>query len=157
VQRKNITGIVGIVAVTDEGKLILVEQYRTPVDKRVIEIPAGLVGDTPGMENEALAEAANRELEEETGYRAQRIEPLAVGTASAGMSDEVITLLRASGLSRVGNGGGDASEQIQVHEISVNQVRTWLTDRQKEGLLVDLKVYSALYFAGEKVAPPAAK
>ncbi|MGE5611268.1 MAG: NUDIX hydrolase, partial [Bacillota bacterium] len=117
VQRKNITGIVGIVAVTEDRKLILVEQYRPPVDKRVIEIPAGLVGDVAGKESELLVEAAKRELEEETGYQAREIVPLAVGTASAGMSDEVITLLKANGLTRVGNGGGDGSEQIVVHEV----------------------------------------
>src|SRR5436190_21784999 len=70
VARRNVTGIVGIIAVTDDGKLVLVEQFRPPVGKNVIEIPAGLAGDVAGSEHEALAEAARRELLEETGYEA---------------------------------------------------------------------------------------
>jgi len=145
-QRKNITGIVAIVAVTDEGNLLLVEQMRAPLGKCVIEIPAGLVGDRPGAELENPIEAANRELEEETGYHAKEMTVLAAGAASAGMSDEIITLLRASGLTRIGKGGGDATEHILVHEVPVLRAEKWLTDRVKQGAIVDLKVYSALYF-----------
>ena len=94
VQRKNVTGIVGIIAITNDKKLILVEQYRPPVGKNVIEIPAGLAGDSPASRNEDLALAAARELEEETGYRAVRMVELATGTASAGLCDEIITLFR---------------------------------------------------------------
>jgi len=147
VQRKNISGIVGIVAVTDDKKLILVEQFRRPVGKNVIEIPAGLAGDTPSARNEDLAIAAARELEEETGYRAAKITHLASGTASAGLCDEIITLFRAEHLKKVHNGGGDPSEQITVHEIPLNQVEEWLARQTQKGKLVDLKVYSALYFA----------
>ena len=68
VTRKNVTGIVGIVAVTDEGKLLLVEQPRPPLNRNVIELPAGLAGDVAGQEGEELANAARRELLEETGY-----------------------------------------------------------------------------------------
>ena len=62
VERKNICGIVGIVAVTDAGKLLLIEQYRPPMDKVVFELPAGLAGDIKGSESEDLAIAARREL-----------------------------------------------------------------------------------------------
>jgi ADP-ribose pyrophosphatase len=147
VQRRNVTGIVGIVAVTDEGKLLLVEQYRVPVGRRVIEIPAGLAGDIAGSENEELIEAARRELEEETGYRAAQIGVLATGTSSAGLCSEVITVVRATGLTRVGPGGGDASESIVVHEVPLPDVPRWLDAKVREGLMVDLKVYSALHFA----------
>jgi ADP-ribose pyrophosphatase len=83
-ERRGVTGIVGIVAVTDEGKLLLVEQYRLPLDKRVIELPAGLVGDEAGKERESLLAAANRELQEETGYHAGNLVLLASGPTSAG-------------------------------------------------------------------------
>lgn len=145
VTRPNITGIVGILAITDEGKMILVEQFRPPVNRRVIEIPAGLAGDD--ATSEELEVAALRELEEETGYRAERMEMVASGVSSAGLTDEVITLFRATGLKRVGDGGGDEHEEIEVHEVPLDDVRPWLERRVKDGALVDLKIYSALYFA----------
>lgn len=147
VQRTNITGIVGIIAVTDDNKLILVEQYRTPVGKQVIELPAGLVGDVPGQESEAMEVAAHRELEEETGYQAQRLEEVFSGVASAGLSSERMTFFLATGLKKVGDGGGDHTEDIIVHEVPVDEVLQWVTDCQKEGMEVDLKVISALHFA----------
>lgn len=147
VQRTNITGIVGIIAVTDDNKLILVEQYRTPVGKQVIELPAGLVGDVPGQESEAMEVAAHRELEEETGYQAQRLEEVFSGVASAGLSSERMTFFLATGLKKVGDGGGDHTEDIIVHEVPVDEVLQWVTDCQKEGMEVDLKVFSALHFA----------
>jgi len=147
VQRKNVSGIVGIIAITNDGKLVLVEQYRPPVGKNVIEIPAGLAGDSPTSRNEGLALAAARELEEETGYRAARMIELATGTASAGLCDEVITLFRAEGVEKISAGGGDDSEDIIVHEISLDQVEHWLAKQTAQNKLVDLKVYSALHFA----------
>ena len=147
VTRPNVTGIVAVLAVTDDRKLILVEQFRPPVNQRVIEIPAGLAGDTASSATEDLAAAATRELEEETGYRAARMERLTVGVSSAGLTDELITLFRATQLTKVGNGGGDEHEAIQVHEIPLPEVIPWLNRRANEGLLIDLKVYSALYFA----------
>jgi len=147
IQRKNVSGIVGIIAVTSDRKLILVEQYRPPVGKNVIEIPAGLAGDSPTTRNEDLALAAMRELEEETGYRASRMIELVTGTASAGLCDEIITLFRAEGLQKLSAGGGDDNEHITVHEIPLEQVENWLRDQIRNNRLVDLKVYSALYFA----------
>src|SRR5688500_14489571 len=99
-RRKGISGIVGIIAVTDDRKLLLVEQFRPPVGAQVIELPAGLAGDAVGHEKEDLADAARRELLEETGYEARRMERVAAGAASAGMTDEIITLFRATGLTR---------------------------------------------------------
>src|SRR6478672_1057017 len=97
-RRKNLTGIVAIVAVTEDGKLVLVEQYRPPVGARVIELPAGLAGDVAGQEAEDLATAALRELLEETGYEADVMTEVGAGAASAGMTDEIITLFLAAGL-----------------------------------------------------------
>lgn len=146
-QRKSVTGIVAILAVTNDGKLILVEQYRPPVGKRVIELPAGLAGDVAGQETEELAAAARRELLEETGYEADEMNYLADGAASAGITDEVITLFRATGLRKTGAGEGDGSEDITVHEVPLADVRRWLEERRAGGSLIDLKVFSGLYFA----------
>ena len=147
VHRKGVTGIVGILAVTDSGKMILVEQYRPPLGKKVIEIPAGLAGDTADAPTEELAEAAKRELLEETGYEASKMELLCEGAASAGITDEVITLFRATGLKKSGKGGGDESESIQMHEVAVGEVPAWIESMKRQRREVDLKVYVALCFA----------
>jgi ADP-ribose pyrophosphatase len=146
VERHNVTGIVGIVAVTPENKLILVEQHRTPVGKNVIELPAGLAGDIPGGETEALATAARRELLEETGYEAAEMLHISDGAVSAGITNEIVSLFEARGLKRTTQGGGDGSENIRVHEIPVAEVPGWLRARQKDGLLVDWKIHAGLYF-----------
>ena len=146
-KRKGITGIVGIVAVTDDRKLVLVEQERAPVGRRVIELPAGLAGDDAASAGEDLADAARRELLEETGYEATRLERVAAGAASAGMTDEIITLFLATGLKKMGKGEGDGSEDITVHEVPLGDVEGWLAAREREGRLIDLKVYGGLYFA----------
>jgi ADP-ribose pyrophosphatase len=145
------TGAVIIVAVTDEQKLLLVEQYRIPVHTRTIELPAGIVGDDPGMADEALSDAAKRELLEETGYTAEHMEALTTGPASSGLTSEVVTLLLASGLKRVHAGGGVAHENITVHEAPLAGIDEWLESKAKQGLLIEPKVYAALYF----LSPPA--
>jgi ADP-ribose pyrophosphatase len=147
VERKNICGIVGIVAVTDDGKLLLIEQYRPPMDKIVFELPAGLAGDIAGSESEDLAIAARRELLEETGYEAREMIRLIDGASSAGITDEVVTLFRASGIRKTGPGGGDGNERLTLHEVPLAGVLDWLAARCREGAAVDMKVYSGLYFA----------
>jgi ADP-ribose pyrophosphatase len=146
-ERCNLSGIVGLVAVTDEGRLLLVEQFRPPVGRHVIELPAGLAGDTPGAADEAFADAARRELLEETGYEASSMEFLAAGAASAGLSDEVLSLFRATGLRKVGAAEGDGHEQIISHEVPLAEVEAFLSRQTAAGKLVDLKVYAGLYFA----------
>jgi ADP-ribose pyrophosphatase len=145
--RLGVTGIVGIVAVTDDGKLLLVEQYRPPVSAHVIELPAGLVGDEPGQANEGLLAAARRELQEETGYLAGELSVLASGPTSAGISSEVITLVHARNLRKVGAGGGVDAEAIRVHEVPLAEIDVRLRNWMTEGKLVDLKVFSAQHFA----------
>jgi ADP-ribose pyrophosphatase len=144
--RRKASGIVGIVAVNAKGKLLLIEQFRPPVAKRVIEIPAGLAGDIVGHELEELAAAARRELLEETGYEAGEMKPVAAGPPSAGICDEVITMFVARGLKKTGEGAGDGSEDITLHEVPVAKVPAFLKRKTREGCLVDLKVYTGLYF-----------
>lgn len=146
VERCKSSGIIAILPITDQQELILVEQFRIPVNKRVIEIPAGLAGDIEGEEDEALATAAKRELLEETGYEAQEMEYLTDGPPSAGLSTEMVTFFRARGLKKVANGGGDGSENIQVHAVPLTQLESWIENKRKEGCLVDYKIYAALYF-----------
>ena len=150
VQRPNVCGIVGIVAVTPENKLLLVEQFRVPINAPVIELPAGLAGDTEGHQNEPLEAAAARELLDETGYEAKSFKRLTAGCVSAGVTDEIITLFRAENLKKVAAGGGDEAEDITIHEIPLTEVEQWLTARRKSGTVVDLKVYAGLYFARTK-------
>ena len=126
--------------------MILIEQFRAPVNKRVIEIPAGLAGDIAGSEDEGLEIAAQRELMEETGYEARKLTRLLDGAVSAGMTSEVVTLFLAEGLQKTGKGGGDGSEDIEVHEIPVGEVHHWITQREKGGAIVDFKVYAGLFF-----------
>ncbi len=145
VERNAATGIAVILAVTAEGRLLLVEQHRIPVRRRVIELPAGLAGDVAGHEAEALAAAAWRELLEETGYEADTMTALVAGPPSVGVSDEVVTFLSAKGLRKRGPGGGDGTEAIVVHEVPAAEVDAFLERKLAEGLLVDPKVYAGLY------------
>ena len=144
--RVNATGAAIIVAVTDEQKLLLVEQYRIPIHTRTIEMPAGIIGDEAEHSSESHAEAARRELREETGYDAARMEILTTGPASSGLTSEVVTLFRASGLRRVSAGGGIAHESITVHEVPLKEVHAWLEAKVRAGLMIEPKVYAGLYF-----------
>lgn len=146
VDRVNATGAAIILAVTDENKLLLVEQYRIPCHCRTIELPAGIIGDEPGAGGESHAAAAGRELLEETGYEARRVEPLTTGPASAGVTSEVVTLFRARQLRRVGAGGGVGHEEITVHEIPLAEVPSFLEAKARAGVLVDPKIFAGLYF-----------
>jgi ADP-ribose pyrophosphatase len=148
VERTQITGIVVIVAVNVAGELVLVEQYRPPVDRRVIELPAGLAGDVAGAEDERLEEAARRELLEETGYLAGVLTPQFHGPPSAGITSEEVTFFLARNVQRVAGGGGDASEEITVHCVPVDQVPRWLEAQTRQGKAIDVKVYAGLWCVG---------
>ena len=129
-----------IVAIDDDGHVLLVEQYRVPLGKRCLEIPAGLIGDHEGDEDEAPEAAAARELEEETGYRADTWETLGEFYSSPGMVSESFTLLRASDLTKVGEGGGTDSEDIRVHRVALNNLSEFVAARRAEGLAIDVRI-----------------
>jgi ADP-ribose pyrophosphatase len=127
-----------VILAIHEGHVILVEQYRVPIGARCVELPAGLVGDeTAGEEVEV---AAIRELEEETGYRAERMVDLGRFYSSAGMSSEGFNLLRAEGLTKVGEGGGVPGENIEVHRVALNQVPAFLEAKRAQGACADVKL-----------------
>ena len=140
---------VGIVAITEDRRIVLVEQYRPPIGQTVVELPAGLAGDIPGAEHEELVEAARRELLEETGYVASRWTEIGSGYSSPGLTDESIVLFLAEGLERVGQGGGDGSEAITVHEVAVDDIPQWLEASESPA---DLKLLAGLYAAQQELS-----
>lgn len=148
-ERPGIQGIVVLVAVTPQGELLLVEQHREAVGGTVIELPAGLAGDDPGRERESLEDAATRELREETGWEAASWELLSAGPPTSGLSNEVVTLMRAGELVRHDDGGGAGDERITVHAVPVAEVATWLREREAAGTLVDPKVWAGLWWASD--------
>ncbi len=149
VSRSNASGVVALIAVTEQDELVLVEQFRIPVNSTVIELPAGLVGDLAERDEPVLL-AAQRELLEETGFEAAHLEVLMLCPSSAGMSDEVITFVLARGLKKVAAGGGDGSEDITVHVIPLGEIDGWLQHRQANGTPMDPKIFTALYWLGRE-------
>lgn len=147
VERQNISGIVVILAITSDQKILFTEQFRPPVGKKVIELPAGLAGDISGMEEESLLEAAKRELLEETGYEASHFRVLTEGPVSAGLSNEIITLILATDLVKKTEGGGDETEDITVHAIALDNAERWIHSQQGMGIMTDPKIFTGLYFA----------
>ena len=146
-ERTTNEGVVAVVAVNARDELVLVEQYRPPVGRNVIELPAGLTGDQPEVRGEDPAEAARRELLEETGYRAERLERLGEGPSTPGLCTEVTQFYRAHSLERVDAGGGVGDEAIRVHEVPLRELRPWLDGRIEDGLLIDPKILAGLFLA----------
>jgi len=154
VERTRPVRSVFIAAVTDQGRLLLTLEERIPVRRTVVGFPAGLVGDVAGEEDETLEAAVRRELLEETGFAATSVTVLTEGPTSPGMNTEVIAVMLAQGLRREGAGGGVAGEAIAVHEVPLEEVDAWLQARIAEGLLIDPKVYTGLYFLGRGAPRP---
>jgi ADP-ribose pyrophosphatase len=145
VERVNVRDVAVLVPITSEDEIVLVEQFRIPVQARMIELPAGLVGDEEEFREEDLLDAANRELEEETGYRAERLTLLTRSPSSGGMTSELVSFLHATGLRKVGSGGGVDGEDITVHVVPLREARRWLRGKEADGFLLDPKIHAGLY------------
>lgn len=132
-----------VIAVTPDDDVLFVEQFRVPLGARTIEMPAGLVGDDRA--EDTLADAARRELIEETGWSAGRVDVLLTGPTSSGMSNERIAFVRARDLVRVGDGGGVDDEHIIVHAVPRAEAPAWLMRKRAEGFELDLKLWAGLW------------
>lgn len=151
VERKNVTGIVAIVPITDDNKIVLIKQYREPLQKTVVEIPAGLVGDV--NREETVKDAAQRELLEETGYYANNLDEIGTFPISPGLSTEQLTYVVATNLEKRTDKVGVEDEQIEVFEIPVQLAAMELMKIAKQGdLLVDAKLFASLMFAYPVIA-----
>ncbi len=142
-ERVNDTRAVMVFAATPEGKVLLVEEFRPPIGSRCLCFPAGLSGDE-GPESDL--QAAHRELLEETGYEAAEMRYLFSGPSSPGMSSESLSFYLATGLRRVGQGGGVENEKITVREAPLAEIDAWLAARAAEGIALDPRIFSGLYF-----------
>ncbi len=149
VTRPNATGVIAIVAQYDDGRTVLIEQHRPPVNARVIELPAGLVGDG-GDPDEPRVEAAKRELLEETGYTARDWRELITTTSSAGLTDERVTFFLATGLTKTGAGGGIGGEDIALHKVPCDELPAWLAAQQAAGKHIAASLLAGLW----ATAPP---
>ena len=127
-----------VILAVEDGHVLLVEQYRVPLECNCIELPAGLIGDHDADED-PLTSAA-RELEEETGYRAERLEDLGAFYSSPGMVSESFTLVQAHRLTKVSKGGGVDGEDITVHRVALTDLPTFVEDKRAEGCAVDVKI-----------------
>ncbi len=143
VSRSDSTDAVVVLA-EHEGKIILIEQYRVPVGGRCLELPAGLVGDED--EHATVEETAVKELEEETGFTAERIERLGDFHSSPGLVAESFTLVRAHGVRKVGDGGGNEHEDIVVHLVAREAIPAFIRQRRDAGTAVDVKLLLFLDF-----------
>ena len=139
-----------VILAIHDGAVILVEQVRVPLGCRSLELPAGLIGDETAGETPETAAA--RELEEETGWRAARVEPLGDFASSPGMTSETFTLVRATGLTRVGAGGGVAGERITVHEVPLTALSAFIAAKRAAGVAIDVRLL--LVLAAEIVPTP---
>jgi ADP-ribose pyrophosphatase len=141
-ERMNCDGIIGIVPITNDNEVILTRQFRPPINGFVVELPAGLVD-----RGESFEDAVRRELTEETGYAAGRLHFLTAGPMSSGASAEILTVYVATGLTHVGIGKRDETEDIEVLAVPLDRLHDVLTDLRNSGSHIDLKVYGLIEMA----------
>ncbi|MCY7339261.1 MAG: NUDIX hydrolase [Sphingomonas bacterium] len=130
-----------VILAEHDGRVVLVEQERVPLGRRCLELPAGLVGDE---DDKSVEDTAIKELEEETGFTAARIERLGEFVSSPGITSEGFILVRAHGLSKIGDGGGVGDERIEVHLVTRGQLAGFVAERRAAGVAVDAKMLLVL-------------
>ena len=133
------SGAVALIPITNEGKMILVKQFRKSLDRTLIEIPAGRIeiGEDPN-------ETALRELEEETGYGAQKVTYIQSFATSPGFADEVIHLYLAEELFVIENPAeGDEDEFIELFEVTIEEAEKMVVS----GEIYDAKTAFAVLYA----------
>ncbi|MGB3166782.1 MAG: NUDIX hydrolase [Alteraurantiacibacter sp.] len=133
-----------VILAIENGHVLLVEQYRVPLGCNCLELPAGLIGDEDGGEDEDAISAAKRELEEETGYAAVQWDVIGEFFSSPGMTDEGFTLLKATGLSKVSEGGGVDGENITVHRVPLADFPATVAAFRQRGVAIDTRMLLAL-------------
>lgn len=133
-QRVGCSGIVAVVPFTIDDLVILTKQYRPPVNKYVIEFPAGI-----NDRNETLEEVARRELAEETGYRADSVQFLCEGPLLSGSSSEHMTVFLAKDVVDTGRQMLDHLEEIEVIRLPVKGFHEALCSLHDNDTLIDLK------------------
>ena len=118
-------GAVMVVPVTEDGCVVMIRQYRATVEVMLLEMPAGLL-DHPG---ESLEDAARRELREEVGLEADRLERLCETLHSPGFSDEKVVIFLATGLTSVGHDRQGPEEQfIEEVLVPLHEAEAWVSD-----------------------------
>jgi ADP-ribose pyrophosphatase len=127
-----------ILAVDGDGHVLLIDQYRVPLGRRCLELPAGLIGDE--SDDDTIEKAAIRELAEETGHAAERVETIGEFHSSPGMASESFTLVRAHGLRKTGEGGGVGNEEIVVHRVPLADVPAFVAAKRAQGMAIDVKI-----------------
>ena len=127
-----------VIVAVDDAHVLLVEQFRVPLGKPCLELPAGLVGDHDS--SESIETSAARELEEETGYRAERIAVIGEFASSPGMVSETFSLVRAIGLTKIGDGGGVPGENITVHRVKLDGIGDFVAQKRAAGTMIDVKL-----------------
>lgn len=133
-----------VILAEHDGKLILVEQYRFPIGKPCLELPAGLVGDEDHVAD--IDETALRELEEETGYTADRVERIGEFYSSPGLLAEGFTLVRAHGVRKVGEGGGTGGEEITTHLVGRDELADFVASKRDDEIGIDAKLLMLMPF-----------
>jgi ADP-ribose pyrophosphatase len=131
-------GAVAVVPVTAAGEVVLVRQYRYPIGQELLEVPAGKLD-----KGEAPEDCAYRELEEETGYRAGRMEHLATFYTAPGFTDEIMHLYLARDLSKTTQ-NTDGDEFISVEYYKPAQLKALLADKK----IIDAKTIVGILMAG---------
>lgn len=137
-----------VILAIEDGHVLLVEQYRVPLGRACLELPAGLIGDDDGGADEDALSAAGRELEEETGWRAALLESMGDFFSSPGMVSESFTLVRATGLAQIGPGGGVAGEDITVHRVALPRLAEFVAARRAAGVGIDVRIMGLLLAGG---------